>query len=212
MNKIKNIIFDLGGVLLNINYSKTSDFFKKLGVDNFDAVYSQAKQTTLFDDFETGKISAEQFITQVKNLLRLKCTNEEIIDAWNAMLLDFPVDRMELLHNLKSKYNIVLLSNTNVIHKIAFCKILFKQYQLKGLDEVFNRTFYSHEIQLRKPNEDCFNFVLNTCNFNKNETVFFDDSEQHVNGAQLIGIKSYFVSKGKLITDYFDEKFELIYS
>ncbi len=210
MTKIKNIIFDLGGVLLNIDYSKTSGAFKKLGVANFDEVYSQAKQTTLFDDFETGKISSEDFISQIKNLQELNCTDEEIIVAWNAMLLDFPKERMDLLINLKANYNIVLLSNTNEIHKKAFNKILQENYQLNSLDQIFNKTFFSHEIKLRKPNTECFEFVLNTCNFNKNETVFFDDSLQHIHGAESSGIKSYYVSRGKLITDYFDKKFELI--
>lgn len=210
MTKIKNIIFDLGGVLLNIDYSKTSNTFKKLGVANFDEVYSQAKQTTLFDDFETGKISAKDFISQAKSLLGLNCTNEEIIVAWNAMLLDFPKERMELLINLKANYNIVLLSNTNELHKNAFDKIIYEQNQLKGLDDIFDKTFYSHEIGLRKPNNDCFEFVLSSCNFDKNETVFFDDSIQHIHGAESFGIKSYNVSRGKLITDYFDINFELI--
>jgi len=208
MTKIKNIIFDLGGVLLNIDYSKTSGAFKKLGVANFDEMYSQAKQTTLFDDFETGKISAGDFISQVKNLLKLNCTNEEIIDAWNAMLLDFPKERMNLLLNLKAKYNVVLLSNTNEIHKTAFTKILQENYQLNSLDQIFNKTFFSHEIKLRKPNTECFEFVLNTCNFNKNETVFFDDSEQHIIGAKSTGIKAYFVTNGKTILDFFDKHFE----
>jgi putative hydrolase of the HAD superfamily len=209
MSTIKNIIFDLGGVLLNINYAKTSDAFKQLGVANFEEVYSQAKQTSLFDDYETGKISSEQFIDEVKNKLGLKCSHQEISNAWNAMLLDFPNERMDLLKNLKAKYNIVLLSNTNEIHKTAFNKILYEQHKLNSLDEIFSKTFYSHEIKLRKPNSDCFEFVLNTCHFNKNETVFFDDSEQHIQGAYHIGIISYFVNNGKTILDFFDEQFDL---
>ena len=176
MSTIKNIIFDLGGVLLNISYSKTAEAFKKLGVQNFDEVYSQAKQTSLFDDFETGKISSDNFSIEVKNLLGLSCTHDAIKSAWNAMLLDFPIERIDLLKRLTDKYNIVLLSNTNEIHKTAFNKILYEQHRLKSLDEIFSKTFYSHEIQLRKPNTDCFEFVLTNCNFNKDETVFFDDS------------------------------------
>jgi putative hydrolase of the HAD superfamily len=209
MNTVKNIIFDLGGVLLNISYSKTAEAFKKLGVQNFDEVYSQAKQTSLFDDFETGKISSDNFSIEVKNLLGLSCTHDAIKSAWNAMLLDFPIERMDLLKRLKDKYNIVLLSNTNEIHKTAFNKILYEQHRLKSLDEIFSKTFYSHEIQLRKPNTDCFEFVLTNCNFNKDETVFFDDSEQHIKGAEFTGIKANFVSFGKTILDFFDEQLEL---
>ena len=113
---IKHIIFDLGGVILNIDYPLTSQAFKQLGVNNFDAVYSQAKQTSLFDDFETGKISPEKFVVQVKNLLDIKCTDDEIITSWNAMLLDFPKERLDLLQQLKNKYTIVLLSNTRMIN------------------------------------------------------------------------------------------------
>jgi|LauGreDrversion4_2_1035121.scaffolds.fasta_scaffold05185_10 putative hydrolase of the HAD superfamily len=209
MSRIKNLIFDLGGVLLNINYAKTTEAFKKLGVNNFDAVYSQAKQTSLFDDFETGKISPEKFVVQVKNLLDVKCTDDEIITSWNAMLLDFPKERLDLLQQLKNKYTIVLLSNTNEIHKKAFLKILQDQHQLNSLAVIFQKVFYSHEINLRKPNLACFEFVLSNCNFNKNETVFFDDSEQHIVGAQQAGIKAYFVNGNKTILDYFDNEFQL---
>ena len=208
-NSIKNIIFDLGGVLFNIDYLKTIDAFKKIGIPNFDSIYSQAKQSNLFDLFETGKMTEKTFIENLKKQLPPHINNKEIIDAWNAMLINLPKDRVELLKKLKHNYTIVLLSNTNETHINAFEQIILKQNNLKGLEPLFNKVYYSSRIGLRKPTADCFNYVLENSKFNKNETVFFDDSIQHIEGSIAVGIKALHVDKTKTILDFFDEDFKL---
>ena len=122
--EIKNIIFDLGGVLLNIDYALTIKAFESHGVSNFEEVYSQAKQTDLFDKFETGKITENEFIEGIKSLIRKDIQKNQILEAWNAMLLDFPKERLSLLQEASKHYRIFLLSNTNETHITAFEKII----------------------------------------------------------------------------------------
>src|SRR4051812_45032914 len=114
---IKHIIFDLGGVLLNIDYRLTEEAFVEAGVRDFPELYSQLRQTDLFDRFETGQISAEEFVQSLQHASYIKVTEAQIIRAWNAMLLDYPLRRLQILQQLSLYYNLFLLSNTNEIHE-----------------------------------------------------------------------------------------------
>src|SRR6185437_709528 len=111
MQNIENIIFDLGGVLLDIDYNLTRAAFEKLGVTNFDDMYSQANADKLFQKLETGSIDEEEFYTQLNNSTGMNLSTEEIKEAWNAMLLTFREDSLKFLEQLKGKYKIFLLSN-----------------------------------------------------------------------------------------------------
>ena len=124
MKEIKNIIFDLGGVLLNLDYSRTIREFQKLGIVNFEKLYSQKNQSSIFDDLETGKINPQDFISNIDTFSTKKTDEKDIIVAWNAMLLDLPPERLNFIKSLKAKYKIFLLSNTNEIHIDSFEKRL----------------------------------------------------------------------------------------
>jgi glucose-1-phosphatase len=121
---IKNIIFDLGGVILNIDYNRTANAFRQLGCENFDELYSQQKQSGLFDEFETGKISPQAFINELLRVLPKGISAKQVIDAWNAMLIDLPKVRLEKLLEHKQNYRTFLLSNTNAIHEEAFTRLI----------------------------------------------------------------------------------------
>lgn len=209
MHQIKNIIFDLGGVLFNINYHKTITAFEDLGISNFDAIYSQAKQTDLFDLFETGRITEDHFVSELKKQLPEHINHKEIVKAWNAMLLNLPIERIKFLKNIRTHYNIVLLSNTNETHITAFEKIILEQNGLENLDLLFDKVYYSSRIKLRKPNAECFHYVLNDSKFSTNETLFFDDSIQHIEGSMAVGIKALHVDNSKTILDFFDADYKL---
>lgn len=194
--KIKNIIFDLGGVLLNIDYRLTEKAFMNLGCKNFHAIYSQAKQTSLFDDFEKGKISESGFFTELKTLSGLKNnTEQELKDAWKAMLIDFPQSHYTLLKNLKNKYRIFLLSNTNETHINGFATIIEKACGFSAFENLFENTYYSSRMGMRKPDADCFLHVLGENNLVAEETIFIDDSIQHIEGAIKAGIKAHWLEK-----------------
>ncbi len=198
---IKNIIFDLGGVLLNINYLLTEQAFLELGIKDFRLVYSKAKQSSLFDQFETGRISAHLFRNELRKYLPKEISDKEIDTAWNAMLLDFPLERVKLLRQLKNKYRIFLLSNTNEIHVNAFEQIFIRSFGSNIFEHIFEKHYYSNIIGLRKPNADCFEYVLQQNQLNPIETLFIDDSEQHVAGAIQCGLKAIHLKENETVNE-----------
>lgn len=196
---IKNIIFDLGGVLLNIDYHKTVDAFLDLGISQEALEYSQKEQTEIFDQLETGKMSPESFRDTLRGLSYLGLSDEEIDTAWNAMLLDMPSERIELLKSLKGKYKIFLLSNTNIIHYKSYSQSLKTQHGIESLGAFFDKSYFSHDIGKRKPHEDTFNWVCQDAGIIPSETLFIDDSEQHIEGAKKIGLKTHWLKEGDIL-------------
>lgn len=199
MKGIKHIIFDLGGVLLNIDYKLTEKAFIDLGISNFPQLYSQLKQTPIFDLFETGKINRNQFIEKIRELSEKQLTDQQIINSWNAMLLHFPLRRLQILQQLQLYHNLFLLSNTNEIHEDFFNKILFNNHGIPSLGVFFNKVYLSHRIGLRKPDKEVFEFVLNSNGLIPEDTLFIDDSIQHIEGAKAVGIRTIFLEPGMTI-------------
>jgi glucose-1-phosphatase len=197
------IIFDLGGVILNIDYQLTINEFKKLGISNFEVMYSQANQSGLFDLFETGKISTQSFINQLLPFLPKGTRANQVVDAWNKMIIDFPIENLTLLDEVKKRKPIYLLSNTNEIHIQNFNRKLFQQTSQKDLKPYFNDVFYSNEIGMRKPNEETFEFVLKKMDKKASEVLFIDDSIQHIEGAVKVGITSLHLTNELSITNLF---------
>ncbi len=203
LSNIKNIIFDLGGVILNIDYQLTANEFKKLGFNDYNSLFTKLSQNKIFDLLETGKISPKDFITELKNLSDKNISSQEIIYAWNAMLLDFPKKRIEILKSLKNKYRTFLLSNTNSIHLEAYNKTLKDTFGISDLSEILEKEYYSHIIGMRKPDLEIFKFVLTKNNLKPNETLFIDDSPQHIEAAKKLGIIAYHLTNNETICDLF---------
>lgn len=188
--KIKNIILDLGGVLLNIDYSLTINSFKSLGITNFDVLFTQAQQSQMFNQFEKGGVGSDEFLVELNKFLP-SSSKDEIIHAWNAMLLDFPKERFSFLLGLKEKYNTVLLSNTNPLHINYFHQQLKLVHRIDSLDDYFKNTYFSFEMGMRKPDPEIFLKVCELEGFNPKETLFIDDTLQHVEGAKLAGLNAF---------------------
>ena len=191
MTTTKNIIFDLGGVLLNLNYQKTIDAFKNLGIKNFEEMFSQFKADELFERLETGHITEADFYTAVKSRTNAVISNTDIEKAWNAMLLDFRTDSLAFLESLTPHYKIYLLSNTNRIHLNCFRKIFTNQTGQASLDKYFIKSWYSNEVGLRKPTKEIYEFVLQNENLLPEETLFIDDTLINIEGAKALGIKTH---------------------
>lgn len=205
--KIKNIIFDLGGVVLNVDYHLTSQKFAQLGMKNFEDLYSQAHQNQLFDEFEMGKISSDDFLKTLQNLTNNSLNFQQITDAWNAMILDYPISRLQLLEQIKHQYNTFLLSNTNSIHEKEFTAKLQRTTNYQNLDTLFNKVYYSHLIGYRKPQPEAYLFILKENNLSAEETLFIDDSIQNIEGAQRVGLQTIYLKKGmNLENDVFEQK------
>ena len=184
------VILDLGGVILNIDYNLTVQAFKQLGFTNFEAQYSKLQQSGLFDLLETGQVSEEEFVSSIQESI-LHATHQEIIDAWNALLLDFPKGRINTVRRIAEAFPTYLLSNTNSIHYKAFNRTLKKQTDVEDIKDLFDKAYLSHEIKLRKPNKEAFQIILDEHNLDPKRTLFVDDSPQHIEGALKIGIKAY---------------------
>ena len=191
MAAIKNIIFDLGGVLLDIDYYKTSDAFKELEVKNFDNFYTQANVNELFEALETGKISEEEFYATMQSYCAAGTTYNQLQTAWNAMLLSFRKGSLLFLPQLKEKYQLFLLSNTNSIHHTEFNKIFKREIGASSFDDHFIKSYYSHLINKRKPYPSTYQFVLEDAGIKPEETLFIDDSNKNIEGAKAIGIYTH---------------------
>ncbi|TAL58602.1 MAG: HAD family phosphatase [Bacteroidetes bacterium] len=199
---IKNIIFDFGGVILNIDYKLTENAFAKLGLVDFSTIYSQTTQKDLFDKLETGRISPSEFREDIRKFIGV-ASDEEIDNAWNAMLLDLPEERVSLLDEVRKTHRIFLLSNTNEIHYTAFSAYMQDKFKRNIFSDVFEKAYVSHKVKMRKPDAAIFEFVLSENKLKKEETLFIDDSIQHIEGANKLGINTILLKKGETILSLF---------
>ncbi|MNK00360.1 Alpha-D-glucose-1-phosphate phosphatase YihX [compost metagenome] len=196
-NSKEAIIFDLGGVLLNLDYDLTEKAFISLGMTNFGESYSQLQQTQLFDRYETGQISSFHFVNRLLDLLPAGTTANQVVHAWDAMILDFPLKRLQILEALSKQYRLFLLSNTNDLHIDAVRRALDKTVGHRELERYFEKTYFSSAIGMRKPDSKVFEFVCKENNLDPAKTLFIDDSPQHIEGARLAGVDGLFLEKGQ---------------
>jgi epoxide hydrolase-like predicted phosphatase len=202
--RFKNIIFDLGGVLLDLNVFKTYEAFSAIsGRYQPDQIKAMLADSAVFLDYEKGALTDQEFRMKAKEMLGLPCTDEVFDKAWNEMLGDLPAKRLELLDRLKAKHNTFLLSNTNQIHKECFSETVRIQSNGSQLDEFFTKAYYSHELKMRKPDEEIFQFVLSQNNLRPEDTVFLDDNLANLAGAANVGIQVQHVQYPEMIFSLF---------
>jgi glucose-1-phosphatase len=191
MAAIKNIIFDLGAVLLNIDFNKATAAFEQLGASRFEELYSQNNADKLFEELETGKISEAIFYQKMQHYCRPGTTYQQIEAAWNEILLDFRLPSLAHMEVLKERYSLFLLSNTNSIHKKSFDKTLQQVTGKNSLDAYFTKSYYSHIMQRRKPYVATYKFVLQDGQIDTMETLFIDDSVANIEGAREAGLHTH---------------------
>lgn len=195
MNHIKNIIFDYGNVIFSIDFSLTQQAFADLGINNATEFFGHRKQDNIFNAFEKGEIEADEFRTKIREKAgNADLTDEEINNAWNKMLLGIARGNNELLAKLKTKYRTFLLSNINAIHYDAVMDYLRREYGFEGNDHLFEKVYYSHFIGKRKPDADIFEHILADSNLKPEETLFIDDSPQHLETAAKLGIQTFLMT------------------
>lgn len=195
MREIKNIIFDLGGVIINLDTQRTIQEFNKLSRLPFEEFYTQSSQLELFNLFDKGKISEFDFFSELRKHIGYEGPEVDLLFAWNAMLGDVPEHRLDLLVDMKQNYSTFLLSNTCEPHITAFERELYLNHGVKNFEDYFDEVYYSCRLGMRKPDKEIFEFVLEKNNLDPDETVFIDDSIQHVKGAGACGIKAYLLPK-----------------
>lgn len=191
MKDVELILFDLGGVLIDIDYQATEDSFVQLGVQDFQQQYTQFQQNQLFDLFETGQISAQHFINKLLPITRKVSSPNEVVHAWNRMIGEFPLEKIALLERLSKQQRIALLSNTNELHMVQVKRAWEKASSLV-FESLFEQVFLSHEIQRRKPDVSTFHWVCEELHVKPEKVLFIDDSPQHIDGANSAGLQTHF--------------------
>jgi len=195
LTNIKNIIFDLGIVLLDLNFQKAKDEFKRMGLPNFEKVYSSFHANPFFHDYETGKISDKDFIEGLKKLLPKPVDSQKIISVWNDIIEGFPMEKLAFLEKISSQYDIYLLSNTNSLHAKKY-EANFKKHTGLSIHSVFKKVYYSHDIAFRKPDKRAFLLILEENGLNAGETLFIDDVTENLTPAKGLNINTFHYKEG----------------
>jgi len=187
---IKNLVIDLGVVLLDLSPARCFENFKALGVNNITDLVDSHYKNGLFLELEKGLVSPEEFHNELRRITSLPITDEQIDDAWNSFLLNIPTYKLDLLLELNKNYNVYLLSNTNTIH---WQQVIRDDFSYKGLtvEDYFKKLYLSFELHLVKPDRRIFEHVLSDANIRPEETFFIDDAAENCRIAQTLGIETY---------------------
>ena len=205
---IKNLIFDLGGVILDLSVDQTMEQFSALSGLDKQRVKDLYASTPGFEEYEKGLMNDQDFRDFVRAVFSVNSSDEEIDTCWTAMLLGLPIRKLNLLQSLKKNFSVYLLSNTNNIHLNYINQIMLPGITHPGnsLDSYFHRAYYSHIMKKRKPNADIFEQVLNENSLLAHETLFLDDNLPNIEGAKQLGIQTVHVVTSDLILNYFHEQ------
>ena len=202
--KIKNIIFDLGGVILDIDESIVYKELEKLGINVSELAHSKDFKE-LISKFDTGIYTAPTFRKKAKALLGLeKMTDQKFDSIWNAMLLDIPRERIEAIEQVKKHYKIFLMSNTNEIHYDLYVRDLQLRFGYKEFDALFDKSYFSFDIHLEKPDPRFFEMILDHEGLLPEETLFIDDTETNIKVAKKLGIRTYHIGREELVRNLFE--------
>ncbi len=199
---IDTIVFDYGAVIFQIDHSLTVNAFRDLGISGDDAFFGHLQQNPLFDQFEMGLISPDNFRDSIRKILAKELDDESIDAAWNKMLLGLPGKNLEVLLACKQRYRTFLLSNNNEIHYNWIDQYLQNTYGIQGMmRDYFEKDYYSHLMGMRKPNKDIFEFIIHEQQINPAHTLFIDDSPQHLATAEILGFQTRLMKKEDILSE-----------
>lgn len=204
MGTIKNIIFDFGDVLIDLDKVKFERRVKEFIGQH--TVTQREKVEAIFVELEVGAISILEFTDKISDVMERKINADKMIAVYNTILLTIPEHRFDFLKEVKGKYNTYLLSNTNIIHLSWIYDYLERTYEMLDFDErFFRKTYYSHQIKMRKPNRDIYEYVLKDAGLKAEETMFIDDNADNIKMANEVGIIGILHNPKNDITTSFDK-------
>ena len=201
--QFKNIIFDLGGVIVDIDPALSFSAIARLAPQPLSLEEFMVAHEKIFLDYEKGITTSKDFREGIRKALRCSTCDEDIDLAWNSMLLHVPLERLQLLEKLKERYRLFVLSNTNDIHVPAFNKIVEKICGKIDIAHFFHNVHYSHQMQMRKPEPEIYQAVLKINNLAPQDTLFVDDRLENIQAAQALGMHTFHVTENRGILDYF---------
>lgn len=191
IDTLEAVIFDFGGVILNLDYPATDKALRALLGESGEVRYTKTQQGRIFDDFEIGLIDAQRFYRSIREAAGREVTDDEIKAAWNAMLLDVPAERFQFVRDVAKRYRTFLFSNTNPVHKEAFDHTLEKHLGPGGFDKLFEQAYYSHSFGLRKPHAATYKAILDKNGLTASRTLMIDDNLDNIKGAAAAGLQVY---------------------
>jgi FMN phosphatase YigB (HAD superfamily) len=196
---IKNIIFDLGNVLLDIDFHRLKPAFEKLGIEHFDQQYSIMHASDIFVQIEKGQLTPREFFDEIRRQSSSALTDEQLADAFCSMLIGFRLESLDFIRQLTSHYRIFLLSNSNAIHLQKIQSLYLLSTGSQNLHALFEKAYFSHEIGMRKPETDVYSFVLQDAGIEAEETLFIDDVLENIKPAQSAGWKTHLLLKDERV-------------
>ena len=203
---IETIIFDFGGVVIDIDPKLTMNEFAKLGARKLDADQTQDLIYNIIRKFEKGIFTPEVFRKKLIEFLHIeKATDQAVDDAWNALLFDIPGKRITAIEQAKDHYQILLLSNSNEIHYDLYVRDLQLRFGYREFDELFHKSYFSFDLHLAKPDREIFEFVIYQHNLNRAKTLFIDDTEENLLTAHKLGLSTFQMKKPVKIRHMFQD-------
>jgi putative hydrolase of the HAD superfamily len=209
---IKNIIFDYGNVIINLDIDATYRAFEELGAARFGEVWEEIMKDRLFQKYERGDISNTDFRNFLRKALPSGTSDEKIDQAWNEILKDMPASRIQLLDKIRNQYRTFILSNSNEIHYRHYVKDLQNIHHFQDFDQLVEKAYFSFQVNLAKPEAAFYQLVMNIHGLKPEETLFIDDLKQNIDAAAALGIQTLWLAPGMDICDLFDEKNQLKFS
>ncbi len=197
---IKNILFDLGGVILDIDVQATLKRFYELGFPSELLQYPNNMTNDLFFKYETGKIGTNEFRNEVRRITGLDVSDEELNAAWNAMIVRIPVKRIQLLDKLKGRYELYMLSNTSPLHAPVF-EQMYLEAAGSPMKDLFKKVYYSFEIGWHKPDAEAWEHVISDAGIVPQETLFLDDNIHNIKASQELGFQAIHIHERTSLTD-----------
>lgn len=192
MQQIKNIIFDFGNVLMDLDLPAAERYFQKFWGDQADAARDRLLQNRVFELYEKGGLSTEEFVEAVRFAGTPALTEAQVLEAWNSIFIGMPAHRFDLLIELRRHYSVFLLSNINELHERWIADYMIREHKISDYEmRFFDGVYFSHLIRLRKPDRDIYEYILADAELHPDETVFFDDLEMNVEAARQIGIHAF---------------------
>ena len=203
LSNIRNIIFDLGGVILDIDVLRTINGFKRIGLGEISDANIAHSSFPFLEKYETGKISTEDFRDEIRKAAGTEVTDELIDTVWNDMLIGIEPEKIDLLIRIRKQYRLILLSNTNAMHEVIYNNMLKETAGINNLKELFDDVYYSHRLHMRKPEREIFEYVLSASSLVPEETLYIDDSKMHIDSAARLGIVCYHLNPDDSIINIF---------
>lgn len=187
---VSTLIVDFGGVLINLNLQQCIDNMRLLGVRDIENFLNNYHQQGFFMRFEKGEITAAEFRDEIRKLSPNSLTDEQIDAAWMSFLVDIPSEKLDILFELRKRFRIVMLSNTNSIH-FPVASVANFNYAGRSIDDYFDDYYLSYKMGMAKPDKAIFELLVQSENVLPSQCLFLDDGPQNIEIASFLGFQTY---------------------